>query len=396
MHYRTTTGKRCRLRVGKHPLPLSSRQLRFERLEQRRLLAASTIELFAAGQTNEETMELQIDGVTVATFANVGGDAVNRVFQSYSYTHPTAVTLDQLRVAFTNNLGSAPGVDRNLRVDRLVLDGVSHETEAPTTFSTGTWDPVTDCSPGAKQSEWLHCDGYFAYSEPGGQATVEILAAGETNEETMELQIDGVTVATFANIGGDAVNRVFQSYSYVHPTPLTLDQIRVAFTNNGVSTGGGDINLRVDKIVLNGVSYETEAPTTFSTGTWDPVNGCSPGAKVSEWMHCDGYFEYGLPANGSTFEIHAAGETNEETMELQIDGLAVATFTNVGGDAVNRVFEVYTYTHTSPVTIDQVRVAFTNNGVSTLGEDINLRVDKLILDGTTFQSEASDTFSTGS
>jgi hypothetical protein len=50
--------------------------------------------------------------------------------------------------------------------------------------------------------------------------------------------------------------------------------------------------LYVDKINLNGVDIETEKATTFSTGSWSSTDGCADGFKQSEWLHCNGYFEF--------------------------------------------------------------------------------------------------------
>lgn len=374
---------------------LIQRQLGFETLETRQLLAATTIELFAAGETGEETMELQIDGATVATFNNVGGDAFNGDFENFTYTHPTAVSADQIRVAFTNNGDTSSGGDRNLRVDRITVGGVNYESEAPSTFADGGYVVGVGCTSGNLQTETLYCDGYFEYA--AGGSTIEIFAAGETNEETIELQIDGVTVVAFANAGGDAVNGVFDNYRYTHTETVTADRVRIASDTLDLNGAGEDRNLRVDRITIDGTNYETEAPSTFSTGSFVPGQGCVPGNWQSDYLYCNGYFEYSeAGSGGSTFEIFAAGETNEETLELLIDGASVATFANVGGDAANRVFETFTYTHPSVVSVDQVRVAFTNNGNTSSGGDKNLRVDKLILDGTTYEAEAPDTFSTGS
>ena len=370
------------------------RQLKFEPLEDRQLLAATPIEVFAAGETGEETLELQIDGATVATFTNVGGDFASRAFQQLSYTHPTEVTADQIRVAFTNNGVSTGGDDMNLHVDRIEVAGTSFETESPAVFSVGTAVFGVGCTSGFIQSETLWCDGYFQYAEPTG-STIEVDAAGWTGEETLELQIDGATVASFQNVGGDQANRVFETFSYTHTGPVTVDQIRVAFTNNGVAADGGDRNLTVDKISLDGTEYQTESPSVFSVGTALPGIGCTSGFIQSETLWCDGYFEFSEPT-GSVIEIFAAGETGEEQVDLSIDGTIVASFENVGGDPFARNFQTFTYTHTTSVTVDQIRVEFNNNGIASGGGDKNLWVDKVIVDGTTFETEADDTYSVGS
>lgn len=57
--------------------------------------------------------------------------------------------------------------DRNLYVDYLHLHGQKLESEADTTYSTGTWNSTTQsCSPGYPKSESLHCNGYFEYNKP--------------------------------------------------------------------------------------------------------------------------------------------------------------------------------------------------------------------------------------
>ncbi len=379
-----------------HRFSSSGRKLNFETLETRQMLAATPITIFAAGETNEETLELQVNGATVRTWNNIGGDAVAGTFQAYSYTHPTTATADDIRVSFTNNGVAADGGDRNLRVDRIRVDETVYQTESPDVFSVGTAVFGVGCTQGFIESETLYCNGYFDYSSGSG-SSFQIFAAGETGEEQMELQIDGSTVATFSNVGGDAFGGTFETFNYTHSSQVNINQVRLAFTNNGVASDGGDRNLRVDRLVLDGATYESEDPSTFAAGGYVPGTGCTSGNLQTETLYCGGaYFEYGQPSSGSTFQIFAAGETGEERVELQIDGATVATFNNVAGDEASRNFQTHSYTHPSAVSIDRVRIAFTNNGVAADGGDRNLWVDKLVLDGTTYEAEADDTFSVGS
>ena len=56
-------------------------------------------------------------------------------------------------------------------------------------------------TPGFKESEWLHANGYFQYADdddPGGGSTITIDAAGRENTESMQLWIDGSPVKTSA------------------------------------------------------------------------------------------------------------------------------------------------------------------------------------------------------
>jgi len=121
--------------------------------------ANSTIKIFAAGKDNTENMELKIDGTTVQSWNNIGGDASAQNFVTYTYTHNTTVSASQVQVHFTNDLGNT----RDLRVDKIEIDGVTHQTEAPSTYSVGAWDSTNGCAAGFKEKEWNHCGGYFQY-----------------------------------------------------------------------------------------------------------------------------------------------------------------------------------------------------------------------------------------
>ncbi|HEX6963212.1 MAG TPA: hypothetical protein VF175_15200, partial [Lacipirellula sp.] len=57
-------------RYGAAKLYRANRQLAFEPLEHRQLLAATPIAVHVAGSTGTEQFQLQIDGVAVATWTN--------------------------------------------------------------------------------------------------------------------------------------------------------------------------------------------------------------------------------------------------------------------------------------------------------------------------------------
>ena len=131
----------------------------------------STITLRANGTTAGgayPNMDILIDDKPVKSFTVSGS------FVDYTYNHPFAINAEQVKVKFPNDYYKPPKdrnlrVDklnikgRNLRVDKLNINGKDYQTEASTTFSTGTWNNKSGCSGGYKQSEWLHCNGYFHY-----------------------------------------------------------------------------------------------------------------------------------------------------------------------------------------------------------------------------------------
>ena len=161
--------------------------------------AETTITIHAAGKANSENMALLIDGKEVASWINIGGNASTREFVTYTYRTAAAVSASQVRVNFPNDDGQV----RDLRVDKLVINGTTYQSEATTTFSTGSWTPDNGCNEGFKQSEWLNCPGYFAYdrTESPGTALVR-------TEST--LSASGSTVAIYPNPSSDEVSIRYQ------------------------------------------------------------------------------------------------------------------------------------------------------------------------------------------
>ena len=69
------------------------------------------------------------------------------------------MAIGQIRVNYVNDGLTSGGVDKNLRVDGLTLDGVVHQSEAANVFSTGTFVDGIGRMPGLWQSEYLHTNG---------------------------------------------------------------------------------------------------------------------------------------------------------------------------------------------------------------------------------------------
>jgi glucose/arabinose dehydrogenase len=368
------------------------RPLGFESLEHRHLLAATAIQVHAAGSTGTETFELQIDGVAVANWtATRVYSGATRQFDAFTYTHPTEVAINRIRVAFTND-GLAGGADRNLWVDGVTVNNAKYETEATSVFSSGTYSTGAGGRlPGFRQTETLHYNGYLEYGAAG--STIQVRAAGATGQEQMQLLIGGTPVATYNNVGGNFSTRTFVTFTYHHPTAIPLNQVRVAFTNDGLTSGGADKNLRVDAVVLDGQTFQTEAPTTFTTGHAIAGMGRQIGRFNTEVLYYGGYFHYGAP--GSVIDVKAAGRSGEERVELQVAGVTVATFNNVAGNFATGQFRTLSYVHPTNVPLSQVRVVFANDGTTAGGVARDLRVDGVELDGVVRQAEAADVFTTG-
>ncbi len=125
-------------------------------------------------------------------------------------------------------------------------------------------------------------------------STIVIYAAGTQADDqypNMQLIINNQVEAMYYGVQGNPNTRTFVSYTYNATKKITHDMVKVRFINDGVNRNKNqDRNLMVDKIEIDGVSYESEK--AYSTSTWTSRGGCSGGYKNSEWLHCSGEFRY--------------------------------------------------------------------------------------------------------
>lgn len=247
-------------------------------------LEGSVIRIQARGSEGDEAMSLEIDDQVVYQVFNVGTN-----YQPYVYQSADLISIDQLKIRFTNDDSDGATFDRGLEVDWVEIDGDRFETEAPDVWSTGTY--VGDVlEPGFHQSEILHANGYFQYGfgPSPGTTDVRIVARGITGNENMALEISGVEVASWNGLGTSLSDYTYQSNSAVD-----IADIRVRFTNDTYDPDLGiDYNLQVDQVVVDGIVYQTEHPSVYSTGTWLPADGIVPGFRQSEILHSNGYFQF--------------------------------------------------------------------------------------------------------
>ena len=158
---------------------------------------------------------------------------------------------------------------------------------------------------------------------PPAGTEITILAAGN-GAPNMELKIDDLTVATYPGVGGNYTQRNFVSFTYTSNLSVTVDQIKVAFTNDSTTN-----DLFVDKIMIDGQSFESEAPNTFSTGVYTQ-GACQSGGGYfqTERLACNGYFRYGdtvvsSPSPGTGTALHAAAQRHGKYFGAEIEAEAV-------------------------------------------------------------------------
>jgi len=255
------------------------------------------IEIRAASSMGDELLQVQIGDQVVSTLSISNTGVFQRQYTSY-FVDLDGVNVNQIRLSFINDAyNPSQGIDRNIGIDWIRVDGVQYETEAPSVFSTGTWEASSGVTPGFKRSEILHASGYFAF---GGNndagSTIRVFASGNVGSEEMRLLINEQEVATYKDVPqGGAI------YTYQANQNLTANQVRIAFTNDLVQ-GTLDRNLSVDRIEIDGVTYQTEATSTFSSGVFVNGVGITSGFLQTETLHANGYFQFGLttPPQAST------------------------------------------------------------------------------------------------
>jgi hypothetical protein len=115
---------------------------------------------------------------------------------------------------------------------------------------------------------------------PGGSSTIVVRARGTNGSESIQLQVNNTTIATWT--------LTTSMSNYTATTSLT-GGINVRFTNDATNR-----DVQVDYIQVNGSTRQAESQTT-NTGVYQ--NG-SCGGSNSEWMHCNGYIGFGNVSGG--------------------------------------------------------------------------------------------------
>ncbi len=252
----------------------------------------SLVQIQARGDEGGERFDLLIDDQLVQSFVTTTD------FQTFRYATTKPVAPNQIKVRFTNDVyDPIQGIDNNLMVDYITIDGKVYQTEAPDVYSTGTWQSPGGVTPGLRKSEWLNANGYFQYDNDANDGTrLVIRARGDQGDETFNLLINGRIVKRLT------ATRAFTDYEYRSSRIVTPDQIRIAFTNDLYDRARKiDRNLTVDYLRWNDTVYQTEDPSVVSNGTWLATDGFQSGFGRGQTLQTNGYFQYAEVASPSPF-----------------------------------------------------------------------------------------------
>lgn len=338
------------------------------------IIQPNTINIFAAGQTGNEVVSLEVAGQVVATyllsdFGGQAGDLANRRFVTLSYVSPTPLAASDIRINFLNDaVDAATGADNNVAIDRIEIDQTIFETEAADVFSTGTYLPADGVVPGFRQNEILHTNGYFQY----GAANLDRAPIANADTATT-VQGQPVTINVLGNDSDPDAGDTFTISQFTQPANGTVTLVNGAL------------------VYTPSIGY---TGTDAFTYTIVDAGGLSAVGQVSITVT--------PPENLNVVKILAAGATGNEVISLEIAGQVVATyllsdFGGQAGDLAAGRFITLTYNSPTPVAIGNVRVNFLNDVYDPAnGIDFNVAIDRVEIGNLAFETEANDVYSTGS
>ena len=146
-------------------------------------------------------------------------------------------------------------------------------------------------------------------------ATLDILAAGTSGTEQINLYVDNQVVATFDDLGTGAYANRFNTLSYESEEPISAGDVRIEFVNDAYTPVYRDV--QIDAIVIDGQRFEAESPDVYSTGTWKREDGVVAGYRESEFLQVNGYFQFADPiaaAANSPDVFHRSFDPNVGTI----------------------------------------------------------------------------------
>ncbi len=255
------------------------------------------IEIHAAGSTAEEEMQLLIDGSVVATWSITGNGAYTGQFDTYT-ANIDGIDVDRIRVAYTNDLYiPEEGIDRNLRVDWIRVDGVQYETEAPGVFSTGTWINGLGIEPGNWETEFLHTDGYFQYVDDGSTVNNGTISVASTQVDVDEdagtvsvvLQrtggTDGAAEVFYQTVAGSAHDgsdfTPVSSASVVFDDGQDTATIEISITNDSEDEPAESFEVHL--LSVDGADLGTSTTTTVTIQDDDDPPPPEPDGLIGYW-----------------------------------------------------------------------------------------------------------------
>lgn len=218
----------------------------------------------------------------------------------------------------------------------------------------------------------------------GTELGVSIDLRGETGEERVQFW------AGDYRLNSQFLTTEWQRFDLnVQNAGLEAKDIRVEFLNDVYDPGVVDRNVFVGSLFLNGEEFDPNGEDGFSTATWRPEDGIVAGSGRGSVLNANGYLQFGAP-DGSVLTVYARGDEGGEQFSLLAGSYEFAATT------VTTDLTAYEFYLNETIDPGSVRVQFLNDRYQPeIGVDFNLTVDRIEIDGASYESEAAETFHTG-
>ena len=290
--------------------------LQVESLEPRMML--STVSIYATGSTGQENLALQVEGQTVQVFENISTSG-----QTLTFETDQDLSSGQIRIAFTNDLYEPGVIDRNLTVEKIVVDGIEVSTQESDVFASGAWDPDAQAIvDGFGKGDTLNANGFFQFPErTAGGTTILVNARGSEGGELFRV------IAGTETFGPRTVGTEQETFAFFAEGTVNASDIRIEFLNDEyVPENGFDRNLIVDNIEVNGQTFEAEDSSVFASGVFVPGEGIERGFLQSETLHANGYFQFASEETTPRFELDGSfsGDGFDDSVEGNPFGVELA------------------------------------------------------------------------
>ncbi len=324
--------------------------------------SGSTIVIRALGTKGDETIELRVDNVSVATYT-LTTTLTNYSYSNYSGTH-------NIKVAYTND-----GTGRDARIDYITVGSTTIQAES-ISANTGAWNSATSQC-GGVASEWMNCNGYIDFGSQSGPVANVPVTGVTVSPTTASVAVNG-TVTLTATVAPSNATTQTVTWSSSNTTIATVSTTGVVTgkaagaatitvtTNDGAKTATCAITVTAASTVctgnklLNG-SFESGTTSWVDWGNFYTSTDASDGTKaayVGTWS--GGFYQDVTTTSGTTLNLSFYSKVTGSPISAEA-GLAffdAAGTELTGGGTItvtNTAYTLQSLTATAPANTAKVR-----------------------------------------
>jgi hypothetical protein len=322
-------------------------------------------------------MEVRVDGALIGSAEVRAATA-----QDFRFALPAVVAGSaKLDIVYTNDV-TIDGADRNLFVDSVTINRKTLlPTDTGVVFDRGSGSAAFDGIDVAGGTTDLRTNGALRFVTPGAvSSTLTLRARADVAADlgaVLQVRVNGALAA-----GLEVRSTTYTNYTLRLPVVVKPgDRVDVVFVND--STAGGDRNLYVESMTLNGVTLRpTDPGVTIDVGSgaqaFDGVTVIAGQSNIL-WNAALRFVAPNTNTSTLTVRAHASMAANVgPMMQVLVAGATVGTVEVRSATATDHVFTLPTAVNPGA----RVDVVFTNDG-SNGTEDRNLYVDSLTVNGAT-------------